>query len=207
METQQMKLFRAHSAIKLEFRDNLWEGVPVSWYVDREDPPFPYDQLIQIDDHDESDPIRNYPRYYVNGLFTEEEAGALVAYLEAGGVSVNLIQVELPISGIEVGNWMMAYSPTREGHIPLSENVVYNLPFKVNGFFQLEHSQTWREMKPFEPEGERLCAPPMFSQFAQRLCETIGSEDLDVSRVDKALRELETEGWTILEPNDDGIPF
>lgn len=194
METQEMKLFTAHSTMNLQFGDNWWEDVPIAWYADREEPPFPYDQVIQIDNHDESDPLLNYPRHYVNGLFTEQEARSLVAYLEAGGVGVDLYQVDLPISDIEIGVWMKPFSPSREGHISLAGNVGYNLPFKINGFFQLEHSKTWQEMST---SSDALLP---VSEFAQRLWEAIGSEDLDISRLNKALEELEEEGWEIISP-------
>jgi len=111
----------------------------VDWFVsDRKNPVVPYDQAIR-DYRRDKENLHRYPEGTIDELFTEEEANAFKNYLQTfHGVSCQITEKKLPIpfntiscGGIPVGGETQRYY--------LDEEKEYDLPFKVNGLYKLQH--------------------------------------------------------------------
>jgi hypothetical protein len=130
-----MDLFSVESIVK-EYRAH--RDVQFAWFrMDREIPLVPYAEGIR--EYDPNDRYAVYAEMTLGELFSREEAEALVAYLDRihGHEGLNRIktrELPLPNSTLNVSAMPIGGGPD---YYHLWKEPKYDLPFKVEGFFDL----------------------------------------------------------------------
>lgn len=129
-----MELFTAYSIV-----DNFkgFKNVHFYWFCsNREQPPAPFHELINnynnLDDHS-----RFYAEQYILELFTREEIESFRQYLKTFHNDYPFFhEVSLPIPDIFLPRSATCFGPS-EGFIQLFKDKNYNLPFKVEAYYDL----------------------------------------------------------------------
>jgi hypothetical protein len=135
-------LFSAHSLVNtLKYKDRLYENVRIDWFVkERSIPPFPVETaMLHYDQLSESQ--RNDAEAYLKGLFTDEETRQLSQHLkEKKNLGVTVEEVTFPIAKMPDTRKSLALNPGT-GFYRLYQKEGYNLPFKVEGFYNINTAE------------------------------------------------------------------
>ncbi len=135
-----IRLFEAHSTLP-EIRSR--RNVEVDWYVVKRDKPHISDfRSIVIWEHPHHDDVgdsNSSTRTALDQYLTEEEARLLGAHLRTQGIMLNVTEVELPIRIKEWGLSPMdeGWEHPLEGTLTVNDLADYDLPFHVEGFYDL----------------------------------------------------------------------
>jgi hypothetical protein len=139
-----MKLFSVSTRLK---KFDGHEDVGLDWfYDDKRHALRPYAELVE--DYDSRNVMAQYNEAHIDELFDEDEAKQLLAYLERAhgddGVS-KIKEVKLPapnnamaLCAIPVGGLQGFYQLHKQKH--------YDLPFKVEGYYDLRHCEMCSEV-------------------------------------------------------------
>jgi hypothetical protein len=131
-------LYKAYSISNLTRGTTIYYDVRFNWYcLERDQPPFPYEEIIagyaRLDAKEKTVWEREAKRF-----FTEKEIEDLESYLnERYGMNLTAEKVPLPIE--ERGYLFEEGSSVVYDFLELSEREGYSLPFKVWGYYTLEH--------------------------------------------------------------------
>jgi hypothetical protein len=132
------ELFHVTSTIR-EFGSR--KDVGMGWFIIHARPDLPFAELIE---GYELASDRVYAENYLAGLFTSEQASALVAYLnqhhDHDGVETVTTRVELPVPGNIMGFGDIAVGGP-EGFYRLCEEREWTLPFEVWGYYDLQQHE------------------------------------------------------------------
>jgi len=137
-----VRLFNASSTIKkFQLGEFVYRDVPFIWYVERDAPPAPPEELILFYPDMPARQKRHSLRY-MSECFTDAELQAFRAWLwETHRAELETTEVFLPLAEIQ-SDITIPYSelPTGglRGHVPLYKRDDYDLPFGVVGYFDAE---------------------------------------------------------------------
>jgi hypothetical protein len=154
-----IKLYHVYSTLpEHTIRGIKLKDVHISWFVkDRQDPPVPYE--ILIDDYDPKAGHVIHPQNAVKELFTLEEADTFSAYLTRSKIDATPIikAAQLPFEMNRAGLLEFAVGDAA-GFYPVSEDEDdYDLSFKVWGYYDAKEQYVgaWTE-KAVSPDAERI---------------------------------------------------
>jgi hypothetical protein len=128
----EIRLFTAWSIV--DFADI--SGVQVAWFCERTTPVGDYYQLVQ-DFH----PGYGFQEVSLDERFTEDEIKMLQKYLRlVYGTELHVREEPLPMKGYYMPlSFIGVGYGCREGYCTLSNHWLYNLPFEVSGYFDLDN--------------------------------------------------------------------
>jgi len=131
------KLYYAYSIVdNFKYRNCCFNNLTITWFVcDRKKSLIPYE--IGIKNYDKNDEEIGYSEGALDELFSKKEAMMLKKYLKDNyGVDTKIKEEDLPLD-----NNLMGFDEIPFGGgvdcILIDENEKYNLPFKVNGYFDI----------------------------------------------------------------------
>lgn len=132
-------LFKAYSvAANFRYQDNYYDNVKIHWFVtDRKSSPLPYGKAIE--NYDEIPFLEKVgPESFVNQCFTAQEVELLKHYLiSTQKTKVVVEECPLPVKSTASG-YRDTIPPPGTNFISLHKKSGYNLPFKVDGIFNLK---------------------------------------------------------------------
>lgn len=132
------ELYHVHSTVNnFQFKGIFYDNLQINWFIsDRAELPAPPEQVIA--GYTALNPVEQvFPENRLKEFFTPEEAGRLKAYLKVALLlSATLNRVTFPIASSEKGYRDFSAAPS-VGFFNLHEKKTYNLPFKVEGIFNV----------------------------------------------------------------------
>jgi hypothetical protein len=133
-EVRGPRLYRAYSVSDLQRDQVVYHDVRFNWYyLEREQPPFPFEDLI-YDYSKTEDKQRSFLEREAGRYFTEAEIEDLREYLfEKYGMQLFAESIPLPLK--ERGAFFEEGSSVIYDFLELSEKEGYPLPFKVWGYY------------------------------------------------------------------------
>lgn len=133
------KLYSVYSiSNNFRYQDNYYDNLKIIWFVlGREIPQVPFEKVI-IDYSKLSIVARLSPENHIKEKFTREEADLLKKFL----TSMQRIEVVIEEKFLPIGKNESGYHdvppPKGTDFFPLYKNQRYNLPFKVEGIFNIK---------------------------------------------------------------------
>jgi hypothetical protein len=140
-----IRLFHASSKIhKFQIGELVYLDVPFIWYVNREAPPAPLQELVLFE-KDLPKGQRRHSTLYLAQCLTKDELAAFTAWLwDTHRTHVQASEVPLPLAelpqDITLGFSELPGGALR-GHLPLHSREDYGLSFRVVGYFDATHCQ------------------------------------------------------------------
>ncbi len=135
------KIYRVHSvAREVTYKDKIYDHVPIHWFIiDCSEPPVPMDQAIA--EYNTLDPeMRQDLEEYILEQFTLEQAEQLRNFLIMRNSKATIEEIELPL--VDSRKSFKKLDPMEgTGFYPIHKNQEYNLPFKVEGFFNTNSAE------------------------------------------------------------------
>ncbi len=146
-DTLVIRLFKIVSIVNnFKFKDKEYDNVKISWFVvDREKPSIPYEKVILLFSRMSGTEKTNITQY-IDEKFTLREGRLLEKYIEnTGDIRTIFEDIRIPIvENVRSLNNIIGAMNT--GRIALYKKKNYNLPFKVEGIFNItdaEESVSW----------------------------------------------------------------
>jgi hypothetical protein len=138
-ETKPQKLYHCYSIVNnLGYKGIHYDKVKISWFVKgREKPQVPFEQAI-ANYSTLTAAARSYPENYILERFTQMEVELLKGYLSSvQKIKAAAEEIKLPVSENKKGYKDVPPIPGTD-FIVLHEKQNYNLPFKVEGIFNIK---------------------------------------------------------------------
>lgn len=137
-----VRLFNGYSTVPRFLKDRyVFEGVPFSWFVRREEPAFPLVALV-VNAGDLSRRQKEYTSRFLCGCFSQEEAEAFHAWASKHlRMDLRWEEIALPLRVPPTG---FSISPSDlplgglKGILELHEQSNYDVPFRVAGYYNAE---------------------------------------------------------------------
>lgn len=186
-----LRLYKAFSISNLTKGKAVYYGVRFNWYcIERDEPTFPYEELIakyaQLEGKQRSLFERDVKRF-----FAASEIQELGEYLMGRyGMDLHAEEVELPME--ERDYFFGEGSSVVYDFLELSKQSAYTLPFKVWGYYTLQHCMT---------SGMLECGIRFITKALQRLGEPGHVDREQLEAVCKVL--YEEEGLFVKDRNEE----
>jgi hypothetical protein len=133
------RIYHVYSVVSnFPYKGIFYDNLKISWFVtEREKPQIPLEHAI-ANYSTLSLAARIHPEQYIMERFTGDEVQLLKEYLRtAQKISCAVDEVELPVSEDKKGYRSQPPGPGTD-YIALYEKQSYNLPFKVEGIFNIK---------------------------------------------------------------------
>ncbi len=138
-ELELQTLYNCYSIVNnFRYKGIYYDNLKINWFVTgRKKPQVPFEQAI-LKYSQLSTAARAHPENYILERFTQIEAELLKGYLSSiQKISVVSEEIELPVRENERGYHAIPASPGTD-FIALYKKQSYNLPFKVEGIFNIK---------------------------------------------------------------------
>jgi len=138
-EIKLQELYQCYSIVNnFRYKGIYYDNLKINWFVtERKKPQVPFDQAI-IKYSQLSTAARAHSEKYILERFTQMEVELLKGYLNSiQKISAVSEEIELPVSENERGYHAIPASPGTD-FIILYKKQSYNLPFKVEGIFNIK---------------------------------------------------------------------
>ena len=146
-DTITIRLFKILSIVNnFKYKDNVYDNVKINWFVvGREEPIMPYDKVIMLYSRMHGDEKNNIIQY-IDEKFTLREGRLLEKYIE-NTPEMKTIFEDINIPVVEnVRSFNNIIGAINTSRISLYKKKNYNLPFKVEGIFNItdaEETVSW----------------------------------------------------------------